>query len=153
MNGGSHARLLRNVSRSQVDHHHPPVGASAGQAHRDSISIDRKPLANKIILNSQNGGGVPPGSQAAANNSNFSSQVQGLTPIGSMPQAHAIYGQSSSTNNPHNHRNYRGNRSKHGAEASKGSVQLRRPLGGNAAGQNNSNHHPQQLAPIGGKPV
>ena len=127
MNGGSHARLLRNVSRSQVDHH-PPVGASAGQAHRDSISIDRKPLANKIILNSQNSGGVP--------NTNFSSQVQGLTPIGSMPQAHAIYGQSSSNNNPHNHRNYRGNRSKHGAEASKGSVQLRRPLGA----QNNSNH-------------
>lgn len=149
MNGGSHARLLRNVSRSQVDHH-PPVGASAGQAHRDSISIDRKPLANKIILNSQNagGGGITPG--GAVNNNNFSSQIQGLTPIGSMPQAHAIYGQSSS-NNPHNNlRNYRGNRSKHGAEASKGSVQLRKPLIG---GQNNSSNHPHQLAPIGGKSV
>lgn len=69
MNGGSHARLLRNVSRSQVDHH-TPVGASAGQAHRDSISIDKKPLANKIILNSQN---VVGGGNAALGNANFSS--------------------------------------------------------------------------------
>lgn len=125
MNGGSHARLLRNVSRSQVDHH-PPIGSSAGQAHRDSISIDRKPLANKIILNSQNVGG---------NNIATPSQVSGLTPIGSMPQAHAIYGQSSASNPHNNYRNYRGNRSKHGVETTKGSVQIRRPMAG--GGQNN----------------
>ena len=61
------------------------MGASAGQAQRESISIDRKPLANKIILNSQN---VNSGGGANVNQAN-----QGITPVGSMPHAHAIYGQ------------------------------------------------------------
>lgn len=62
------------------------------------MSIDRKPLTNKVITNS-NSGAMP---QGFVSNTNANT-----TPVGSMPLAQAIYGHSS-----HN-RNYRGNKSKH----------------------------------------
>ncbi len=122
-------RLIRNVSRSQVD------SGSGINVNRDSISIDRKPITNKMITNSQNG--APPNQQFHNNINNqvvSSAQQQAAqpghinTPVGSMPLAQAIYGHSQ-----HHNRNYRGNKSKH-ADA-KASLQSKR----GAASQVNSN--------------
>lgn len=91
----SNNRLIRNFSRSQVD--------SGAGVNRDSISIDRKPLTNKMITNS-NSGAMPP--QGGGNVATTITTQNSSTPVGSMPLAQAIYGSS------HN-RNYRGNKSKH----------------------------------------
>ena len=68
----------------------------------------------------------------------------GQTPVGSMPQAHAIYGQSSSNHN----RNYRGNKSKHAADGKTNIIQSKRsaaggglPLANNPNQQKPMHHH------------
>lgn len=109
----SNNRLIRNFSRSQVD--------SGANPTRDSVSIDRKPLMNKMITNS-NSGVMAPGINAVT-----TIGTQNNTPVGSMPLAQAIYGTS------HN-RNYRGNKSKHAAAGDNGKHSL--------YSKRSVNHHP-----------
>ena len=122
VSSASNNRMYRNISRSQVDSSH------AINVNRESISIDRDPISNKLITSSQNGGQLA------------SHPTAGPAPIGSTPLAQAIYGHSSSNNN----RNYRGNKSKH--MEGKGSLQSKRSLanvasmGGGSSVQNSIEH-------------
>ena len=68
MGSNENSRLIRKVSRGHVENGNNP--------ERDSVSIDRKPVTNKLLTNSTQG-----------------------NPTGSMPLAQAIYGHQSSNQN------------------------------------------------------